>query len=164
MSSYRQRAFVIVVAILLAVGACIGRALAAHPNLEPFKLLNIVGLTYDLLGLVVLSEAVAGSARWKSVVVRWLAGVILWGQTVIPLGAAIGAWSTNFASSSVASHFFFLFWAWSIMPLAFLDAKVYYPRVTVDHGMDVRVKRLGVGLLFAGVLVQLLAGYFDLYA
>jgi zinc transporter ZupT len=145
-------------------GAGIGLVLAHHPKLDSFKLLNIAGLCYDFLGLVVLSEIVITSARWKNFTIRWVAGPILWGQTVAPIGAAIGAWSSGAASSAIVTSFFLKFWACSILPLCFLDAKVFYPRELADRDIESRVKRLGFGLLVAGVLVQLLAGFLDLYS
>lgn len=150
--------------MLWAVGVAVGILLAAHPKLEPFKLLNIVGLSYDFLGLTVLSEMVTSSARWKKFVVQWVAGLILWGQTVIPLGGAIGAWFSGSVSSSITASFFMSFWAYSLLPLGLLDAKVYYPRAAHDQDMGIRCKRMGLGLLMAGVLVQMLAAFFDLYA
>jgi hypothetical protein len=94
------------IAVLLTVGCAIAVSLAHHPKLESFKLLNIAGLSYDFLGLVVLSEMVASSDRWKNFVVRWVAGLILWGQTVVPLGAAMGAWISGSTSSAHTVNFF----------------------------------------------------------
>ncbi|MBD0681400.1 hypothetical protein [Pseudomonas sp. PSB11] len=68
------------IAVLFCVGWSIGRALANHPDLETFKLMNIIGLIYDLLGLIVLSEMVATSVRWKSFIIDWGAVVFLWGK------------------------------------------------------------------------------------
>lgn len=59
--------------LLVAVGVWLGLAVASHPKLETFKLLNILGLTLDLLGLVILSEFVVTSDQWKSFVVKWVA-------------------------------------------------------------------------------------------
>jgi hypothetical protein len=156
--------FIIFLAVLLGIGFTLGVSVASHPKLEPFKLLNIVGLSYDLLGLIVLSEMVVTSDRCKRFVVSWGAGIILWGQTTIPLGAAVGAWFSSSISSSIAAGFFLTFWVYSLLPLGLLDAKVFYPRFAHDAGMDIRAKRMGLGLLLAGVFVQLVAAFYDLYA
>jgi hypothetical protein len=157
--------FICFLALLFAAGALLGRVLAVHPNLEVFKLLNIIGLTYDLLGLVVLSEIVANSERWKSFVVHWLAGLLLWAQSVIPLGAALGAWVSGEAPSSTkAATFFGSLWAYSLLPLAVLDATVFYPRLPQFQDMTQRTRRLGLILLVSGVFVQLVAAFQDPYA
>lgn len=152
-------------ALLLVAGMFIGVYLSHLPKLESFKLLNIAGLTYDLFGLITLSELIASSSRWKRFIVMWVAGVLLWGQSVVPLGVAAGAWMAAPApSSSAAMSFFGLFWAYSILPLALLDAKVFYPRLEVDASIDLRARRIGFGLLVAGGLVQLVAAFKDLHA
>ncbi len=157
--------FWLFIAALLGVGLAIGDALAHHPKLETFKLLNIIGLSYDLLGLIVLSELVVKSERWRLFVVRWVAGTLLWGQSVVPLGAALGAWfTTGKPSGAAAAAFFAYLWAYSLLPLATLDAFVFYPRLAQLQDSEQRIRRLGVGLLLSGTIVQLVAAFKDLYA
>lgn len=153
------------IGFLLAVGFALGVGIAAHPKLETFKLLNILGLTLDLLGLVVLSEFVSSSERWKSFVVKWVAGVLLWAQTVIPLAAAAGAsFAASAPSSSKASAFFIALFGYSLIPLALLDHTVFYPSRFDLADKTQRTRRFGLLLLISGVLVQLLAAFQDLYA
>ena len=150
---------------LLVVGFALGFGIAAHPKLETFKLLNILGLTLDLLGLVVLSEFVTSSEKWKSFVVKWVAGVLLWAQTVIPLAAAAGASIVADApSSSKASAFFIALFGYSLIPLALLDHTVFYPSRFDLADKTQRTRRFGLLLLISGVLVQLVAAFKDLYA
>lgn len=111
------------------MGAWIGHALAGRTRLPTYKLLNTCGTTYGLIGLLVLSEAVAKSASLKTFVVRRVAGVLQWGHTVIPLGALAGA-GIGYAlpsSGGTARIFpsFFVYWPGV---LALLDATVFYPR------------------------------------
>ena len=156
--------FAFVIAALGVAGYFLGQTLAAHPKLETFKLLNIAGLSYDFLGLVVLTEAVAKNDRLRSFVVSWLAGTVLWVQSVVPLGAAFGAGLASGPSASVASHFFISFWVYSIFLLAALEASVFYPRVPEMQEPTGRSRRFGFLLLVSGVLVQLVAAFKDLYA
>jgi hypothetical protein len=157
--------FVLFLAALLGAGLLLGRAVASYPKLETFKLLNIVGITYELLGLLVLSEIVSNSERWKSLVVHWLAGLLLWAQSVVPLGAALGAWASGDAPSSTkAAAFFGSLWMYSLLPLAVLDATVFYPRMLARQDMTKRTRRFGLMLLVSGAIVQLLAAFQDFYA
>lgn len=149
---------------LVALGLWLGTAIAAHPKLETFKLFNIFGLTLDLLGLVVLSELVVASERWKSFVVKWVAGVLLWSQTVVPLAAAAGASLVSSApSSSKAATFFVSLFVYSLIPLALLDHTVFYPRNWDAADKTQRTRRFGLLLLVSGLLVQLVAAFRDLY-
>jgi len=73
-----------------ALGVAIGYVLSGYTHLETFKLLNIIGLFYDLLGIVVLSEIVSNRTVVKVFFVKWVSGSLIWAQTVIPLGALMG--------------------------------------------------------------------------
>ena len=157
--------FLLFIAALLGAGIYMGVALSRLPKLETFKLLNILGLTFDLLGLLVLSEFVLSSERWKAFIVRWVAGVLLWGQTVVPLAAALGAWVFGVGPSTArASDFFFALFAYSLIPLAVLDHMVFYPSRFSVADKTQRTRRFGLLLLASGVLVQLVAAFQDLYA
>ena len=157
--------FSICIAALFGAGVYMGVALSKLPKLEAFKLLNVLGLTLDLLALLVLSEFVLSSERWKSFVVEWVAGVLLWGQTVVPLGAAFGAeFLAAGPSTSRAAGFFFTLFAYSLLPLAVLDHAVFYPSRFSVADKTQRTRRFGLLLLVSGVLVQLVAAFQDLYA
>lgn len=157
--------FALFIVALICIGWTIGQVIANHPNLETFKLMNIIGLIYDLLGLIVLSEMVASSARWKLFIVNWAAVAFLWGQTMIPLSAAIGAWAFSEAPSAAkAASFFGLLWAYSMLPLVILEATVAFPRTVKLQNTEQRILRLGLGLIVSGALVQLVAAFKDLYA
>ncbi len=156
--------FLAFVATLFLAGAYVGVAVSRLPKLETFKLLNILGLTFDLLGLLVLSEFVLSSDRWKAFVVKWVAGVLLWGQSVVPLGAALAAMTfPTGPSAHRAEGFFFTLFAYSLVPLAVLDHAVFYPGRFNNADKTQRTRWFGLLLLVSGVLVQLVAAFQDLY-
>ena len=152
-------------ASLFILGCTLGSSLALHPRLEAFKLLNIVGLIYDLLGLFTLSETVIRSPWWSRFFVTWIAGLLIWGQSVVPLGAVLGAWLAEPAPSSLtATSFFIVFWICSILPLVLLEGFVFNPHPLVTMDIESRTRRMGFGLLVTGVVVQLIAAFKDLYS
>jgi len=156
--------FLVALTILFGGGLLLGHGISLRPQLQPFKLLNILGLSYDVLGLIVLSEVVSKSERWKSIVVNWIAGILIWGQMVIPLGAALGSWlSEDAPSGAIAAAFFGAVFTYSILPLAILDATVFYPTQPELQHMQGRVRRFGFLLLLSGGLVQLLAALIDFH-
>lgn len=157
--------FFVFIGALGVAGAFLGHVLAAHPKLESFKLLNVVGLTYDLLGIVVLSEIVMESERLKAFMVKWVAGFILWAQTVVPLGALIGVWTAGTSpSSGIAAGFFASFWAYSLFILATIDSTVFFPRFERLQSLSLRARTFGLLLLVTGVVIQIVAAFKDLYA
>jgi hypothetical protein len=85
-----NRVFRIFFSVVLLLGLAAGYWLAALPGLQTNELLNLVGLSYNFLGVLVLSELLAVSATWKNICVKFLAPGVLWLHTLIPLGACVG--------------------------------------------------------------------------
>lgn len=81
--------FAMVVVALLGVGATMGYGLAGHERLMPYKLLNIAGIIYGLIGVLVLSEMVAKSDSLKKFMVHWVAGVLIWHWLLVVTAMAI---------------------------------------------------------------------------
>ena len=158
--------FILWIVFLLAIGAALGNAVAKFPGLETFKLLNLLGLTLDLLGLLVQSELVLSSERWKGFVIKWVAGVVLWAHTVVPLGAAAAAatFAATAPSSAKASAFFITLFGYSLVPLLLLDHTVFYPSKFDPTDKTQRTRRFGLLLLVSGALVQLAGAFQDLRA
>jgi hypothetical protein len=80
-----NRVWKIVLSLTTALGVFIGYRLSRIPNLQPYKLLNIVGLLYSLLAIFVLSEVLVASAKWKRICVEWIAPVLLWAHITVPI-------------------------------------------------------------------------------
>lgn len=88
MSPTNRRFLVGAVCVGLA-GGWAGFALSCLPKIAPHKLLNIVGILYGLLGVIVLAEIVVKSEALKRVMVTYVAGYALWASMLIPLGMII---------------------------------------------------------------------------
>src|SRR5579864_8650303 len=163
-----NRTFIIFVLLIAVVGGITGYRLAAVPNLQTYKLLNIVGLLYDLLGVFVLSELLGSSTKWRSISVHTIAPAVLWLHTIFPLGALIGAGFTGIVahrpSWSVVAKFGLAFWAYSIIPLTLLDMTVVFPPFKALQGLESRWRRFGLFLLASGVGLQLVAAILGLQA
>ena len=81
-----NRAFYVFISIILILGIVTGYELSKVPKLETFKLVNIAGLLYTMLAVILLSEMAASSPRWKKIAVAWVAPGVLWLHTIVPLG------------------------------------------------------------------------------
>ena len=135
-------AFFALLTLLFASGGYVGVALSRHPRLEWFKLLNIVGLACDLLGIIVLSEIAIQSEKVSQFFVDWVAGFVLWGQTVVPLGAAVGAWLLGDGPSTpVVMQFFVSLSIYSLTFLAVLEGFVFGPGARRQFGVAQRSHR-----------------------
>ena len=72
-----NRLFAVFVVVTTSLGIVIGYRQSTMPQFQSYKLLNVVGLFYDLLGVVVLSEMLAPNPRWKKLSVNVVARLVL---------------------------------------------------------------------------------------
>lgn len=151
------------VAVLFFIGVSTGYMLAGHQKLVQYKLLNVIGIFYGLFGIVVLSEFVIRNDALKHFVVHWVAGLLLWAHSIIPLGAIVGAgFAQTLPSSALIAKFFASFFAYSLLVLAFLDFSVFNPKVKAFQTLATRTQVFGLILLISGGVVQLTAALQDL--
>lgn len=148
---------------MLLVGGWLGFELATLTNLPTFKLLNIAGVIYGLLGLIVLSELLSTDDRIKDFMVRWIAGAVLWATSVIPLGGLAGAAIGHaHPSATTAGKFFGTFFSYSLLVLLLLDVTVASAKPLFKLSLVKRHQLLGFLLLVSGAVAQLLAAVQDL--
>src|SRR6202035_2519577 len=76
---------------ICALGLLAGYRLSGVPRLETYKLLNVVGLLYDFLGIVVLSDLAISNPKWKKASVDLIAPAVLWLHTIFPFGVLLGS-------------------------------------------------------------------------
>ncbi len=161
-----NRVFVVVISLMFLTGLSIGYHLSGFPRLETYKLVNIVGLCYDFLGVVVLSEFAASSPKWKKISVAWIAPTVLWLHTILPLGALIGALIAEAvvhgASSAAVATFAVLFWGYSMIPLVALNEMVVFPQFAVLKNVESRWRWFALLLLLTGVGLQFIAALMGL--
>lgn len=80
----------IAVFLTAALGFLLGYRLAGMSDIRPHQLLNILGLLYNLLAVLVLSEVLVSNANWKRFCVEWIAPILLWSFIALPGGAILG--------------------------------------------------------------------------
>jgi hypothetical protein len=161
----RRQIFWIFVSSLLVVGFLLGYRLSAIPHLNVSKLLNIIGLLYSFIGVLVLSEIIGSSPQWRRISVEILAPLILYLHSTIPLGAFVGASAgllTHHPSSAAVSQYSFGFFAYSLIPLLIVDEFVVYPRIWPHTDTLLRFRLFGLYLVLSGVGLQLFAAAIDL--
>lgn len=154
-----NRVFPVFIALLLLLGIYLGWFLANRPSFSVPVLLNIAGIGYSIFAVIVLYETVAQDEKLKAVIVSYVAPFVLWAQTVVPLGVA-ASWLLirNLHHGNEVSAFGFSFFAYSILPLSFVDATVTFPRIAKLKSLDGRYRRFGLFLLLSGLGMQLVAG------
>jgi hypothetical protein len=151
---------------LFLLGFFAGYWLSSIPGLRTYKLLNIVGILYALLGVSVLSEIFATS-RWKGFCVQWLAPAILWIHTISLLGAFlcgfVAAKILHKSSGLAVAHFSLSFWVNFIFIGMAFDAIVVNPQLPfLKRDVETRWRWLGFLLVVDGLGAQLIAAVMDI--
>lgn len=160
-----HRRFLAAAACMTLVGGWLGPALSRLPKLAPYKLLNIAGIVYGLLGVVVLAELVMKSDALKRFMVTYVAGTILWASMVVPIGMLFGAgiaYAFGQPSAAPAATWSLSFVVWSLLPLSAVDATVVAPTRLIKIDLHGRHQILGLALILGGGLLQLAAAVVDL--
>jgi hypothetical protein len=150
-----------------ASGVAISYFVSGVHKLETYKLLNIAGILYGLLAVLILSELVVENARWSLFVAETISDLSIKAHMAFPLGAAMMAGlltilAPNSHPSSVsvltASMIFLVF----ALPEAFLvEDFVWAPKLNISKKPKVRSRRFGLILGVTGMIVQLIAAVQD---
>jgi hypothetical protein len=153
-----NRLFVLFIAIVFLLGVFVGYQLSFRRQVDTSKMLNVVGLLYNLLGVLVLSEIVTSSSKLKEISVNLVAPGVLWLHTAIPLGAFFGAmFASGSPSGASISRFAIGFWVYSLIPLSLLEATIVFPRFKALRGLESRWRYFGLFLFLSGIALQLIA-------
>jgi hypothetical protein len=158
---------VLIYASIVSLGIWSGIATSVLASVQAFKLLNIIGLTFDLLGVLLLTFVITTPPRIKAFVVSW-GGVIAVGLTGFSL---IGFYIGLAVGSSLLGgkdHGLFLHFApvtlLGIFSASFLEDTVMIPKFKVLRDNEVRLKFLGGYFLLAGLVIQIYAAFYDLWS
>lgn len=60
-------------------------------NLQTFKLLNIIGISYDILGAIILSSMISKSKNWQKFIVKYFSVVVVNINMFLLIGMPLGA-------------------------------------------------------------------------
>jgi len=163
-----KRTFKLVFLLLYVMGGSLAYMLGSLHRLEPFKLLNVVGIVYGLLGIIVLSEFIVQNAKWTRFVVETLSGVLVWAHGAIPIGASSTSFllylaaGSDFPSALIVGEASIIFLIYSLLPTWVVEDVVFAPKLKISKDPLIRVRRFGLFLVIAGMAVQLIAAIQDL--
>jgi len=150
--------------VLFAACPAYGLFLADIPDLKIYKVLNVIGVIWNILGLVTLSYLTATSEKFQLSSLRissFLFAILL---IQLPIGLMLGAMMAIFMHYPSAKAVFtigsYLFWPGAISMFLFVD--FINPRPRWPATTQKKISLMGAYFLFAGLLVQLFSAAFDL--
>ncbi len=151
---------------MYCLGILAGIALAKLGAFEVFKLFNIIGLTFDIFGVLILSYVIISSLRIKEFVAGWGAATAISILGFIPIGLFTGALiSSVFLGHTEVDKLFEYFLpitVYALLSAFFVEDAVLLPKLKIFRDTDTRVKVLGGFFLLSGLGIQLYAAVLDL--
>ena len=156
------------------VGGWLGWELATIPNLQVFKVLNVLGMALDIAGVVFLSRMVSRSSRLQEFVGNWLpfplvlaaldiAVGVQFEMTEIltqPSGQAVRLMA-NIALPALALLMLVVLLGGGFAPFRqYILKKLNRP----EGPAEVRAGIVGGATLLSGLAIQLVAAVMDLYS
>ncbi len=153
------------VALYCCFGWWVGTKLIAIPNFQTFKVLNIVGLTYDFIGVTVLSRFISSNAKYQSLisgrVAEQFSGLVVFSGVGLIICGFFGPDGPSKAHlESFAMSAFILF----VLPtITYINNVVIGVDRELPWSPEVRAKLFGGFFLLGGILIQLYAAVLDLY-
>lgn len=157
---------VVPMALYAAFGWWVGGKLASYPGLVAYKVFNACGAAMSILGMVVLSQLVVESPRYKSIVLHHVAeqfqALLSLGGVAFMLYALHGAQGPSAAVvQTVGVDFFF---ALAMPSLMFLGLTVTGLERPLRWSEESRVTVFGAYLAGGGMLLQLYAAIKDMWS
>jgi len=156
--------WIILAAFFAVGGGILGYRLSSRMAYDTFKLLNVVGICSDFLGLLVVSYILAAPAFVKSLAANWLTVCVGHIMLFVPVGILITASVcaiVGFPSAPRTAKLAASLFAYGIVPIILLEDFALIPKWQRFASPDARLKFLGGFLLIGGMLVQLVAAILD---
>lgn len=150
---------------LLFLGVYIGIKLAQFGNFEIFKLFNIIGITFDIFGVIILSYIVIANSKIKEIVSGWGAATAIGILGFMPiglfLGALIGSEFLGYQKVDKLFSYFLPISVYTLLSVFFIEDAILTSKFNVFKSQDTRVKALGGFFLLSGLCIQLYASVLD---
>jgi len=151
----------------LALGVLIYFVLSSLPKVESFKLFNVVGLAFDILGVLLLSKLIAKSAEKHIVLLDYFYAFIYVAVICVPLGVIFGNllffW-LDLSSSGTVVTFASSIFAYVAAPLFITEYSGEIFKFKFYESVSSRVIFMGWYLLIAGLALQMAGAIMDLTA
>jgi hypothetical protein len=154
-------------AAFFALGVWAGAETSLLASVQAFKLLNITGLGFDLLGVLLLTYVITTSERVRRFVADWggVVGVALTGFFFLGYYIGIAAGSAWLGGKD---HGLFAYFGpvliGGMASLFFLEDTVMIPKLKLLQSDERRIKFLGGYFLLAGLCIQIFAAFLDLWS
>ncbi|MDO8810686.1 MAG: hypothetical protein Q7J38_01475 [Gallionella sp.] len=153
------------IVIYVYIGWWIGTKLIAIPSFQTFKVLNIIGLIYDLIGVCVLSRFISSNKKYQSLISGQVADQFLGIVVFSGIGLILcGYFGPNGPSKPRFELFAMSAFLFFVMPtIMFVGNLVIGIDRKPPWSEETRAKIFGGFFLLGGIVIQIYASVLDLY-
>ena len=151
--------------LIFVTGVFLALKLALYGAFDVFKIFNIIGLIFDIVGVVILTYFIAANERIKKIITFWFASIAVGFLGFMPLGLFIGA---LYASAVLHINeidrlfeYYLPITLYSLFSFYFIEATVLSPKSKYFESQEIRVKACGGYFIISGLLIQLYAAVLD---
>lgn len=151
--------------VFFALGIWLHIVLGELQNIELFKLLNVVGIFFDICGVLLLSHMVTSVKPRYGILFDVLYGAVMIGMFSLSMGLIIGNIASLFMelpSTKVVVVFGGGIVSYMLIPLYIMDSLADTFKFKFYETYIERTKFLGWYLLGSGLTIQLIASVYDL--
>lgn len=152
--------------LFIILGGFFAFHLSQIEALETFKVLNVIGLFYDILGLIILSEILISNERFQRFVADTLSALFMSAHFAIPAGLSITALFLStingFPSALTVMVIGVGFLVWALLPIFLVEDVVFKPKIKRFQTPYSRSRFFGGFLLITGLIIQFIAALQDL--
>ena len=148
------------------MGWWLGVKLIAVPQIQIFKILNVIGISFDLAGVVLLSQIVAKNPKYQAFVAGPLAEYLLGFFVSAHVGLILCShFGPAGPSKLVLEQLSYGAFVYVMMGATFFITNfVIGVDIKLPWSVETRANLLGAFFLGAGITVQLIAAVLDLYS
>lgn len=154
--------------VVAAAGFWLAMKLIAIPGLQTFKVLNVVGISFDLVGVGLLSHFLSIKPRFQAFVVGPLAENIMGVLLAIPVGMAICVhFGPDGPSRELVETITYSVGIYILMASTFFIGNFVVASDEAPAGRlapEIRANLLGLFFLVGGLIIQLIAAVQDMYS
>lgn len=145
-----------------------GTKLIAIPGLQTFKVLNVIGISFDLVGVGLLSHFLSTKPKFQAFVIGPLAEHIMGVLLAIPVGMMICVhFGPDGPSRALVEAITYSVGVYIMMASTFFIGNFVVASEETPAGRfapDARANLLGLFFLIGGLVIQLIAAVQDMYS
>lgn len=152
--------------VTIIIGFLTGWKLSFFQNFQYVKLVNLTGLIYDILAVVLLSYVILTKDFIQNHIAHKISMFVIIFSSAFPAAIMSGTVVSSFFGSNISEDtkiYMYIFVCVSIVPVCYLfGSPVFEPDGNVSFKPEKRIKILGAVLLLMGFIFQIVAAFSDL--